>query len=294
MDKIYFLSYCLTNTLMYALIRLVHLQIHDYSTLEIAAYANILSIICFMPYILYRFRDIIKNFKTQYGLSVNSLASAMKVYVVQYISPKNAMVISFTQPIFIIILSALMLEKTTKFQYKKYYYVIFSFIGMLIFVGSDAQRYTVVYLIMFAHVILKALTNIYIKKITKDRYITLCYSLIFYALFGMLVLHARFVPEMLIDPRIIIVAIISTVSQLVLIRGYEIASKISLLQNIDYSRIVFSFFWTWLFFNEPVLMNQIAGTCIILFSVYFSQARDIKDAVISLKNTVKARRNKAK
>ncbi|MEN9782504.1 MAG: hypothetical protein RL208_654 [Pseudomonadota bacterium] len=287
MDSILFLFYCLLNTLMYALLRLFHIQLHSFSTLEIMGYANITSFIILLPYIFLKLKKLSKIFKQQMVLAINPIAAALKVYVVQFISPKNAMVISFTQPIFIVILSVLTIERVFKFSYKQYIYIPLSFLGMLIFIGSDFQKYSFVYAIMFLHVIMKAFAYVHIKKVAKDRYETLCYSVTYFAISGLFFVFKNFQFEMLYNKYILIIALISTVAQIVMIVSYEIATKISLLQNLDYSRIVFTFFWAWLILKEKIHTNQIVGALIIVVSVYLSDLSKFNKVSTTVINKVK-------
>jgi drug/metabolite transporter (DMT)-like permease len=273
MDKFFFLSYCLTNTLLYTLIKYFHLNLGGYSTLEIMGYSNITSFFCFLPYIVRHFKKFIKNFKKYSGFSINVIASALKVYVIQYISPRNAMVISFTQPIFIVLLSLLTIEKNKSLKWQKYSYIPISFIGVIVFVGFDIQKYSFAYLILLVHVFLKAITNIYIKKISGDRYLSWCYSVMCYGIFGFIVTHKNFDYTMLYNKHILILSFISAISQYAQIKAYDIAERISLLQNLDYSRIVFTFIFTWLLLNERFLINQVTGASIIIASIYLSQKK---------------------
>ena len=166
MDKILFLIYCLTNTLLYALIKFFHIHSDNHlTTLEVMSYANITAAIAIIPYMILNSRNIIIEFRKQSKLAVTVIASALKVYAIQYISTNNAMIITFTMPMFVILISLFTIEKySDKISWSKYAYVPFSFIGVIIFIGSDAPKYPFVYAILILHVILRALVNIFIKN----------------------------------------------------------------------------------------------------------------------------------
>ena len=272
MNSVYCLIYCAGNTLFYSFAKYFHLQVKTYSTLEIMRYVNILSFILISPYILLKIKKIISSFNGQFKLTASILASFLKIYTIQYISIKNATIITFTMPIFVIIISLFTIEKFTKFSIKKYFYVPVSFIGVIIFTGyDDIKNHIFIYFILFLHVILRAFVNIFIKKLSHEKYITLSYSLLFYCIFGLCIVYQNFNIEMLYDWHIILIAVINIFTQLSLIKAYSDTKSISLLQNLDYSKIMFTFLWCYLFFNENITANQIIGASIICISVYFSQ-----------------------
>lgn len=278
MSQFLFIFHCATSTLMYAIIRYLKLNIFtELSTLQIAGYFNIISLFILLPYGIVRYRKLIPGFKKNLPLGTSVIATAFKMYAIGHVSPRNTTVIAFTQPIFVIILSFVFLGEYERKDRNNYWYIVLSFLGALVFVGgAELQMHSFIYSLVFIHVILKAMTNLFIKKTSDDKHLALFYITSFYAFFGFAMNVKTFDYHYLIDPRLIALAIVATFSQLALIRSYSLASKISLLQNLDYSRIFFGVIWTALIFSEPVLIRQIIGMFIIFGSIFFSNLRRYK------------------
>jgi drug/metabolite transporter (DMT)-like permease len=274
MDRILFFSVCISNTLLYTLIKYFHIKFKDYSTLEIMNYANIVELIFMIPFLVYKFRDILKLFVANLRISIVVLASALKIYAIQNISPRNAMVVSFMQPVFIVLLSFMTLGEFVKKDIPKYCLVLFSFLGVFVFVGVEQfNNHGFIYFLLIIHVLLKAFYHIYIKQLSHNPYITWFYGVFFYGIFGIFVLYNNFHYEMLFKKEIIFLGFLASWGQIFLIQSYRLTKKINLLQNIDYSRLVLSVFWTWLIFDEEILLRQVFGIGIIAFSIYLSNAK---------------------
>lgn len=271
MDKFLFLIYCAGNTLIYSILKFSHIELKIYSTMQIISYANVLSFLFVLPYFFKNNKKILSTNSIGYfKLSLTVFASMLKVFAIAYVSPKNAAVISFTLPIIMIVLSFLILGEYSKKNIRYYLATILAFAGVLIFIGYDINHYGFIYFILFLHVILRAFVNIFIKQLSNNKYMTFFFLKFFYALFGFLVIAKSFHPELFLNKYVIIIAILSFIDQLSLIKSYEIANKISLLQTLDYSRIFFTIFWTYLLLSETILLNQFYGLIVIIFAIIFS------------------------
>lgn len=249
----------------------------ELSTLQIAGYCNIISLIMLLPYAFFRHAKLLPGIKKNYALGTSVIATAFKMYAIGHVSPRNTTVIAFTQPIFVILLSFFFLGEYEKKDRNNYLYIILSFLGAIVFVGgAELKMHSFIYSLVFLHVILKAMTSLFIKKSSSDKHLALFYITLFYAIFGFITNYKTFNYRYLLDWRLITLAVLATSSQLAIIRSYSIASKISLLQNLDYSRIFFGVIWTALIFSEPVVLRQIIGMLIIFSSIFFSNLKRYK------------------
>lgn len=277
MDKILFLSFCLSNALLYSLIRYFYLNFPGYATLEIMAYVNIGSLFFFIPYFIISFKKVASLFVSNLRLFLIAPASALKIFSLQYISVKNAMVVSFLTPAAVVFLSFITLNEYNKKYTKKYLWLFASFIGVVVFVGVEFRDRSYIYMLLLMYVLMKSLINIFLKQLSKDRYVALFYTVLHYAFFGMIVLiwMGKFELKMFFNWRLIGIGLLSVVSQLALIKSYEIAPRISLLQNLDYSRMIFSCIIGYFLFGEIMTSNQVVGVAIIIVSIILSNSNEL-------------------
>ncbi len=278
MPQILFLLHCLAITGMYTLIRFFHLKELNISTLEIAGYMNIWCLVVFIPYFFKNLKIIIKSFKRSLNLSTSVISSAFKMIAISDVSPKNTIAISFLQPVFIVIFSFLFLGEYDKKSKKNLLFITLSLIGAFVFIGGfEITSHKLAYLFVFIHILLKAATSIFIKKNTsKDKYITFFYLTFFYAVFGIFIIGRNFNLAILFNPYIIIIFLVNMFSQLTIINSYKLTDKISSLQHLDYSKVIFGLITTAFILQEPVLLRQVVGTFIIISSIIFSNFKNIK------------------
>jgi len=284
-DRILFLIYCGTNALVYVLVKYYHQLFTPYSTLEIMGYMNITTLIMLLPYAAFRFRNLKASFFANMKLSISAPASLLKIYCVQYISPKNAMVVSFMMPMTITLLSFITLNEYDKKNAHKYIWLLVSMIGVIMFVGVDFSNYSMIYTLLLLHVFFKSLVNIFLKQLSHNRYEALFYSLFYYAIFacGTFLWYGRFNISMLLKKEILFFALISLICQICLIRGYEMTKKISLLQNLDYSRLIFSCIFTYTILGDSVTVMQVCAITIVIISMYLSQVKNLsKQHILTL------------
>lgn len=278
LDRLLFLYYCFSNCLFYALIKLNHNKFPNLETLEIIGYINVLSFLTILPYYFVRFRLVNKLFNANKKMILTVPSSFLKIFCIGHISPKNALVVSFMTPGLVTLLSFLILDEYDKKHKASYLWLLVSFLGVIVFAGPNFREYSLIYSLLFLHVFLRALVNIVMKKISKEetgqnRFTTLFYMLLFYtiaSLFIMLGYYQRFSWQWLFSKEILILSLLSASCQLAQIKSYELAEKISLLQNLDYSRIVFGFLLSYIIFDEVIKLNELAGVAIVLTSVLCS------------------------
>jgi drug/metabolite transporter (DMT)-like permease len=82
--------------------------------------------------------------------------------------------------------------------------------------------------------------------------------------------------DMFFSKATLIITAILIGTQYSLIWAYKYAEKISLLQNIDYSRIFFTCLLAYLLFGESMESRQIFGLIIIVTSIILSHSGDLE------------------
>lgn len=277
MDKLAFLLYCATNAAVYVLVKYYHLLFTPYSTVEIMAYLNLNSFLLCTPYLVLQFKSIVTGFRANAKLSITAPSSLLKIFTIQYIQPTNAMVVGFLTPIAVALLSFAFLGEYDQKYKRKYPWLLVSFLGVLVYVGLDLDSNTIMYAILLLHVLLRAFVNIFLKQLSKDRHITLFYSIFYYCILSLLVFswYGRFDWRMVLKKEIFLFSGVSIFCQFAIIKSYEITKKVSLLQNLDYSRILFGCILSYWLLGYGIKLNQILGISIILLSMLLSSIKDI-------------------
>ncbi len=278
MDKILFLLYCFSNAVLYSLVKYIHVLDKKVSTIEVMGYLNCVSLLIMAPYAIYQWRKIVRYFPQNIKLSISAPASMLKIYSIQFVSPANAMVVSFLIPSIVTILSFITLNEFEKQNIKKYLWILVSFIGVAIFVGPTFKDYSFIYALLLLHVLMKGLINVFLKQLSTDRYVALFYNIFYYCIFALctFVWYGKFDPMMMLNWKIIGISILSVICQLALIKSYTMAAKISLLQNLDYSRMIFTCIVAYPLFGDIPNSNQVAGIMIIIGSIFFSQINKVE------------------
>ena len=278
LDRFLFVYYCFSNCLFYALVKFYHDKFSNLETLEVVGYVNILSFIVLFPYYTVKHKVIHKLFDVNKKLLLTVPSSLLKVFCIGHVSPKNAMVTSFLNPGVITLISFLALGEQDKKHKMNYLWLIVAFSGVVIFAGANFKEHSLIYSLLFIHVFLRALVNVFMKKVSKpetrqDRCSTLFYMFLFYSLSYLIIIvgyYQRFNWNYLFSKEIIMLSLLSASCQLAQIKSYEITKRISLLQHLDYSRILFSFLIGYLVFGEIAKWNEIVGVLVVTGSVFLS------------------------
>jgi drug/metabolite transporter (DMT)-like permease len=148
-----------------------------------------------------------------------------------------------------------------------------------LFVGVDFKSNALAYSLLLLFVLGKSFVHIFIKQLSKDKHVVLFYSIFYYVIFSAIPVffwYKQFDAKMLLNLYIISLAAMSILCQLAMIQAYKMAKKISLLQNLDYSRIIFSTIIVYFMFDEAVKINQLAGMAVVFCSIFFSSADGAK------------------
>jgi drug/metabolite transporter (DMT)-like permease len=270
----------MTNSIIYFIIKYISKGIFlGTSPIEIMAYMNIISLASILPFFYKKFRNIAQGFKKHSSLVISIPSSLVKLYCISVIPVKNVIIATFSIPLMTVIMSFIFLGEFRKSEMTKYISVLLGFLGVIVFVNiENISLNSSIYLLLLIHISIHALTNVIFKKISSDPYITLFFNAFFYCIFSAIVLlyYGKFDTAILFSWQIISLAIVSIFCQLCWITGIKITKRISLLQNLEFSKIIFaSLFGVW-FFNESITFNNTIGGIIIVSSILISNLKEIK------------------
>ena len=275
-DSLLYLNFALFNALLYTTIKLFSNKT-GMKTLEIAAYMNIgvfvLYNVFFMKYI-WKNKLYLKIFKPANLILSAGLGSAVtKMYAIQYIEPRDAVVITHATPFLIMIFATLFLGEKLRFKY--WFYGVLAFLGACIYVSEKVSINNIYYVVLFIHMCFKAAQHIGTRSKSKSSiFETMFYDNFFYSCFavGYFSYNGGFDPSVFVSSfEIPLVIIITTISLFSLVKSYSVASSgISKLQNLDFSKIIFAFVLGILLLGETVERNEVIGVGVIFLSIFLS------------------------
>ena len=284
MDKVLYILFCMTNSLFYVSLKYMQGVLPGYTTTEIATYCNWISFFVMTPYLIKNFKKVKQGFSQNSRIMIAAPASLFKFFAITHISPKNAMVVSFLTPVCVTLLSfAVLKESFLKENIEKYFWVTISFVGVVVFVGDDVKFHTLAYLAMAVHIIAKAFLHVFTKQLSKDRYLLLFYSIFYNTVFTTAISvykKGSFNFHFLLNPNFIAIGFISVLCQFALIQAYNLTKKVSLLQNLDYSRIMFTSIFTFLMLNEQIKPRETIGMMLIFFALISSERKSVTKVLL--------------
>lgn len=276
-DSSLYLLFCLSNVLLYTLIKYFSKTI-GLTSLEISAYMNLT---VFTLYNIIFWKKILQDrlyfqiFKIRNLLLSASVLSALtKMYCIQYIEPRDAVIIAHTTPLIVMLFATIFLKE--KMILKYWLYGILSIFGVMIYVWKKIDINSIYYFILIFHVLFKATMHIATKNASKNSiFAVLFYDNLFYSLFAVSFLFGKngtIEYHYFGKWQIWILVVITTISLFSLVKSYSLASKgITRLQNLDFSKILFSLVLAVLLLNDTIETNELIGSGIILASIILSQ-----------------------
>jgi len=275
-DAMFYLSFCLFNAILYTFVKLFATKT-GMKTLQIAAYMNIgVFVIYNILFVKKIWQDKLYINVFKFGnllLSTSMISAVTKIYCIQYIEPRDAVIIAHATP-FMVMLGAKVFLKE-KMVLKYWLYGALSLLGVIIYVWKKIEIYNFYYLILLLHVVFKATMHITTRRISKTSvFQVMFYDNLFYSLFAVYYIegHGGFDFKIFLNWQILAIIIITTISLFSLVKAYSIASSgITKLQNLDFSKIIFSFILAVIFLDDKIEGNELLGSGIIVISIILSQ-----------------------
>ncbi len=276
-EMLLYLTFCLFNALLYTAIKLFSVNL-GISTLVLASYMNLM---VFILYNIFFFKRIWRN-RLYFNvikvrnlfLSASVISALTKMYCIQYIEPRDAVIIAHTTPLMVMLFASIFLKE--KMIPKYWIYGALSLVGVMIYVWKKIDLNSFYYLILLLHVLFKATMHIATKNASKHSvFDVLFYDNLFYSIFAICFLSItthQIDYTFFFKWQILLLVVITTISLFGLVKAYSLAQNgITKLQNLDFSKILFSMILAALFLNDEITTNEATGAGIILLSIVLSQ-----------------------
>ena len=270
-----YLSFCFTNALIYTFVKYFAINNHGLNTTLVMFYTNTVSMTIMLPYFFANFKKVISGFKSNSKLILSSPAGILKILAIQHISPKNAFTVGFLNPFFVMLMSFIFLKEFDKKNLKSMAWMLLSLFGAVIFIGVDSISFNSFwYLVMVAHVVLKSLIHVFYKQLSKDKFVALFYAVFFNLFYTFMLIKYRGYSIDLsysLNWQVISIGTISVLCQFALIYAYKKANKISLLQNFDFSRVIFASVISYYLLGDTFNLRQCLGMLVIFISMFIGR-----------------------
>jgi len=286
-DSFFYLLFCFTNVLLYTLFKFFA-KSFGVSPQHIASYMNIGVFLC---YNLFFVKKIWKE-KMYFSfwkagnliLSFSVLSAVTKLYAIKYIEPRDAFVISYSTPLVVMLFANVFLKEQMIWRY--WICGGLSLIGIYIYINAKFHLNNIYYAIMLLHVLFKAVMHIGTKKgVKKGVFNVMFYENLFYSTFALVFFHFNggFDLHIMFSWQNLLLMITTTISLASFTLAYKLAHRgITHLQNLDFSRLIFSFIFALTLLNDHIKFDELIGAGIILFSIILSRVNFTKKANKSL------------
>lgn len=206
-------------------------------------------------------------------LSTAMIAGVTKMYCVHYVEPRDAYIITHATPLVVMLFATIFLRE--KMILKYWLYGALSFIGVCIYISKKLDINGFYYGILFLHVIFKATTHIAVKKVSKQSTIqVMFYDDLFFSIFAVFYLsqNGGFDYKMYFNWQILLIIVVSSLAMFSFAKSYKLAKNgITKLQNLDFSKIIFTFILAVLFLDDKIETNELVGSGVIILSIVLSQ-----------------------
>ncbi|OUR78791.1 hypothetical protein A9Q83_06195 [Alphaproteobacteria bacterium 46_93_T64] len=245
---------------------------------EIGFLRAFLGLIVIVPFVLYRGIGSLRTsiFKMHLFRScVGITAMLATFYSITHMPLADATALTFTRPLFLIVLAFLFLGEIIR--WRRGLATLVGFAGVLIMVQAQAEMGFATAVGLFA-AFMVACVSVIIKKLTVTEHPT---TIMFY--FGLIGSVIAFVPasQVWITPTweqlavLIAVSIVGTGGNFCMIRAFGIGEATA-VSPFDYTRLIFSGILAYFIFSEVPTLGMIAGAFIIVGSSIYIMQREAR------------------
>jgi drug/metabolite transporter (DMT)-like permease len=278
---------CLLVSIMVSIVRHLSKDLHVF---QIVMMRNFFALLFFFPYIVKSHAGIFKTKKLHLHIwrgIVGLLGMLVWFYTITLIPLAEAVSITFITPIFTTLAAMMFLkEKVTK---KEWSALIIGFIGVLIITKPGFREFKPAYFLALLTASIWATSTIFVKVMTKtEKPETIVVYMCFIIFFLSVPVAAPYLTALSWD-NIFWLAAIGLVSNLAHISMSTAYGKtnISILQPIDFTRLVFTAIIAYFAFNEVIDIATIIGSIVILFSTIYFAPRSKSNFSVRVKNLFK-------
>ncbi len=261
---LYMLAAMFCFALMNTLIRLIS---HDLPTAQIVFLRNIISVLILLPWVIYEGKALLRTERMvghfwRAALGVVSMSMWFRVIALMNLSQATAL--SFTTPIFVTLAAIVVLKEKT--DARRLFAIAIGFVGMLIIAGRGAGAFNAASLLALASFAITAVTSILVKTLTRtERSGTIVfYMALFMTPLSALPAWMNWQPLGHLHLLLAIaIAFFSTVAHFLLTRAYSCA-EMTIIIPIDFTRLLFTAGFAYMFFGETVDMRTLGGAALIV------------------------------
>lgn len=205
---------------------------------------------------------------------VGSIAMLCGFYAITHLSLAEATALSFTKPLFMVVLAALLLHETVRAR--RWSATVIGFVGVVVMVRPWTLGIEFAALVALASALCAAVVSILIKQLlmTETRGTILTYLGITSIVVTLpLAAPVWLWPTTLEYGLLIAMAVVGQSAQLVLMQGFRLADA-SALAPFDYVRLPVSALFGWLLFAEGLDSATLVGALIIIASTVYIARRE--------------------
>lgn len=197
------------------------------------------------------------------------IATAIYFYALQFIDLPKATAIKFSVPLFTSILAILWLgEKATPSRFVS---LFFGFCGMTVILETGLPGFEMASVLILIASFLWSFTDIFIKLLSKHvdpiikTFYFACYSSLFSLPMALYYWKMPLGTEWLWFMGLAALFVCNIIS---VSHAYK-AVDLTVLMPFSFTQLIFIAFYSTVFFNEPITLNTVLGSCIIICSTSF-------------------------
>jgi len=264
---IYMLIACIFASILVSIVKHLADQIH--STV-IVFMRNLFSLIFFVPFLLKDYKKILGTKKIFHHFCRGANGSIVIMcwfYTISILPLSTAVAINFLTPILTTIAAHWFLKE--KVNNNIYFACLISFVGVIVILQPDFNKSIFIYAIPFLSVLLWVVSNLIIKTMTKTEkpQTIVAYMSIFMLIFSVPFAIPHMQPISFINLFwLIILGFTSNLSHIYVAKAYS-KTDLSILQPLDFSRLIFVSIIAFIFFDEKPTLNIFVGSGIILLAL---------------------------
>lgn len=237
--------------------------------LEMVFFRNMFAVLALLPWALSHGLPHIKaaNFRLYFSRSISSLfAMSMFFYAISMIPLTDAIALTFTVPLITTLFAAYFLAE--KIGVHRWFALLAGFAGVIVILRPGHDQFQYATLIVLLATVAWAASNIFIKKLSHTdhpRAMVFIMMLIMTPLTLPAALYNWQTPQFTEILWLISLGVITNEAQFCMNKSYKHADM-SLVMPFDFSRLIFTSIFAYLFFAEIIDMWTLLGSIIIFSS----------------------------
>ena len=238
-------------------------------SIEIAFFRSLAGLVAVLPLML---REGVGLWRTRrlgahFGRALLGTAGMVcGFYAFTHLPLAEATAISFTKPLFMVVLAALVLHETVRAR--RWTATAIGFVGVLLMMRPGAGTIQAASLVALVGAFFGALVSIFIKQLvaTERKSTILAYlSLVAMLLTGLPMLFVWVTPNFGDLVLIALMGVVGSIAQICLMQAFKLGEA-SALAPFDYARLPFAAAFGWLVFGEVLDGWAVAGVLVIILS----------------------------